>query len=136
MDLKLVVETGVNAYQLNDYKKAIDILLGVIDQDPRNWRGKLYLAMSYFRSGEMFLANQHFRFLRDNCTDAEIRQKAETALRAMSGLATTAMPQMTCEMRKPVVVAVPSKPAAPAESDSDEDPDIVWVEQENTRNKR
>lgn len=134
MDLKLVVETGVNAYQLNDYKKAIEILLGVIDQEPRNWRGKLYLAMSYFRSGELFLANQHFRFLRDNCTDPEIRNKAETALRAMGGLV-TAMPQMTCEIKKPVLAAVPNKPAATA-VESDEEPDIVWVEQENSRNKR
>jgi len=135
MDLKLIVETGVNAYQLNDYKKAIEILLDVIDQEPRNWRGKLYLAMSYFRSGELFLANQHFRFLRDNCTDTEIRQKAETALRAMSGLATSSMPQMTCEIRKPVIAAVPNKPAATM-TDTEEEPDLVWVEQENSPNKR
>lgn len=101
--LEALVNNGVLAYKNREFKHAIDNLQKVLDADPRHWRAKLYLAMSYYHGGEVFTAFRHFRFLEENCTDPDIRDKAAAALRAMNDQMADqkAMPDMTCTMKKP-----------------------------------
>lgn len=116
-----LINDGVAAYRDRDFSKGIRILFEVIDQEPRNWRAKLYLAMCYYQSGEIFTAVHHFRFLKDSCPDAEIRNKAESALAVLSSQMQAKMPEMTCTMKKPASAA-----QACAESDDDGAAELEW----------
>lgn len=105
--IDILVDSGVLAYKERRYKEAIEKLHTVLDVQPRHWRAKLYMAMSYYYIGEVFSASRHFTFLRDYCTERAIQARAESALAAlnrqlMSGDANrAAMPQMTCTMKRP-----------------------------------
>lgn len=79
--LDALVDNGVLAYKNREFKSAIENLQRVLDVEPRHWRAKLYLAMSYYHGGELYTAYRHFTFLQDNCTDMDIRDKASAALR-------------------------------------------------------
>jgi hypothetical protein len=120
--LSELVDKSIMAYRSRDFKNAIASLQEVLDSDPRHWRAKLYMAMSYFHSGEVFTAYRHFAFLKDNCADAEIRGKAEAAMSAMNSQvqASARMPQMTCTIKKPTNLSV--------DCDSD-DEEVEWVKQ-------
>lgn len=95
-----LVNAGVLAYKTRDFQTAIKCLLEATDLDPRHWRGKLYLAMSYYNTNDL-LAVGLFRHLKEDCTDAGIRQKAETALTALKSETKGKMPKMTCTIMKP-----------------------------------
>lgn len=103
--LDRLMDQGIVAYRDKEFKKAIESLQQVLDVEPQHWRAKLYLAMSYFHSGEVFTAYRHFAYLKDNCIDAEIRAKAESALKAMSSQvqAQGVMPEMTCTLNKNMI---------------------------------
>lgn len=124
-----LVDAGVFAYKSKEFKSALEKLQRVLDVEPQNWRAKLYLAMSYYHSGEIFTAYRHFLFLRDNCTDSEIRGKAESALAAMSSQmqasnnvnTSTYMPEMTCTFKKPVA------------EDAEDGSDLEWVDESTKR---
>src|SRR5438270_12296836 len=79
-----LMDDGVYAYKQREFKKAIEKLNAVLDLDAQHWRAKMYLAMSHYHGGDIFTAHRQFTFLRDNCTDAEIRAKSESALKAMN----------------------------------------------------
>ncbi|HLG37367.1 MAG TPA: response regulator, partial [Nitrososphaera sp.] len=98
-----LVGSGVAAFKNCNFEDAVKYLLGAIDQDPRNWRARLYLGMSYFKTDSLFLAITQFRFLQDNCTDTEIREKAVSALASMNSQVQgqVKLPQMSCEIKKP-----------------------------------
>lgn len=125
-----LVDNGVLAYKEKDFKIAIKTLEEVLDIDSRHWRAKLYLAMSYYHCGEPFAAFRHFVYLRDNCTDQDIRAKAIAALAALNeqmqpktsgGVSINSrMPEMTCTMKKPVA------PPKSIEID-EENPELEWV---------
>jgi hypothetical protein len=83
--LDALVDNGVVAYKNRNFKSAIDNLQKVLDVDPRHWRAKLYLAMSYYQGGELYSAFRHFTYLTENCTDTDIRDKAAAALRVING---------------------------------------------------
>jgi len=121
-----MVDDGVTAYRDGNFMQAVQILQQVLDEEPRNWRAKLYLAMSHYHAGETFTAYGHFRFLLDNCTDHEIRNKAESAAIAINSALKNKMPQMTCTMKKPSL-------ARPKEQQArdDEDVELEHVNQTN-----
>lgn len=133
VSLDAFVDAGVLAYRERDFKKAITELTKVLDAEPRHWRAKLYLAMSFYHSGEVFTAYRHFSFLQDNCNDPEIRAKAETAIKAMSAemekstpnaSVRTAMPEMTCTFKKPDL-------KKPIVQDVEDGSDLEWSEDKN-----
>jgi tetratricopeptide (TPR) repeat protein len=129
LSLDVLVDSGVMAYKNREFADAMKNLEQVLDIEPRHWRAKLYLAMSYYHTGEVFAAYRHFTYLKDNCTDPDIRQKAESAMAALNdamkpkntGMTITSrMPEMTCTMKKPT--------APPKDLEIDEsNPDIEWV---------
>lgn len=95
-----VLDRGVYSYRNRDFKEAIDCLQQVLDVEPKHWRAKIYLAMSYYHSGEVFTAFRHFTFLKDECTDAHIRAQAESAIQAMNQQVNSKMPEMTSTFNK------------------------------------
>ena len=125
-----LVDDGVAAYRDRDYSKGIRLLFEAIDQDPRHWRAKLYLAMCYYQSGEIFTAVHHFGFLKNNCPDVDVRQRAEAALAALSSQMQSKMPEMTCTMKKPVCATSASATSDVAQ-DEDYAADLEW--QDNSR---
>jgi hypothetical protein len=134
-----LVDRGVLAYKNREYKESITELQKVLDVEPRHWRAKLYLAMSYYHGGEVFAAYRHFSYLRDNCTDSEIRLKAESAMNALNDQLTPKapatngrMPEMTCTMKKPTTMVPlsfdPDTPFSESEAET-----LEWVD---TRTER
>lgn len=129
--LSELVDQGVTAFKTKDFPNALKHLQLVLDNDPRHWRAKLYLAMSYYHTNEIFTAYRHFSFLRDNCTDAEIRGKAESAMAAMNSQLqgqSNKMLEMTCTMKKPGVA-----PPPPASKEDEADCDLEWVDEKQLR---
>ena len=119
-----IVDAGVVAYKRHDYVTSVKRLLEALDQEPKHWRAKLYLGMSYYHGGDILLAAGQFRVLKESCTDQTIRQKAEAALAAMNSAiqeqAQNRMPEMTCTIKKPTVKAI---------EEIDDGSDIEFVEQ-------
>jgi hypothetical protein len=101
LSVEQLVDAGVVAFKSRDFKSAVKYLLEATDQEPRHWRGKLYLAMSYYYGGEVFMAARQCLFLIDNATDQEIRKKAELAFAALGPEMKGKMPEMTCTLKKP-----------------------------------
>ena len=52
-----LVDDGVMAYRDGNFMQSIQLLQQVLDEEPRNWRAKLYLAMSHYHAGETFTAS-------------------------------------------------------------------------------
>lgn len=75
-----LVKAGMDAYNHGDYACTIKCLLKVIDNDPKQWRAKLYLGMAYLKTGDRLLGIFQLRFLKTNCPDVEISRKAQEAM--------------------------------------------------------
>lgn len=67
---------GLQAYKEKQYARAIALLS---DVDSEQWDAQLYLGMSLYMVGRAEDALKHFARMRNTCTDASIRQKADTA---------------------------------------------------------
>ena len=77
-----LLEVGMNMYQLGDYNQAVEYLKQGLQKRPEDWTSRLYLAMSYYRTGRLALSRVEFRRILDGCMDRELRLKAATALAA------------------------------------------------------
>ncbi|HEY9791214.1 MAG TPA: tetratricopeptide repeat protein [Candidatus Obscuribacterales bacterium] len=75
-----LTEVAILAYRNGRYRDALELLLQVIDGDPSNWMARLYLGMSYEKSGRVTDAHRLFKRLSAECPDEHIRTKAENAL--------------------------------------------------------
>jgi hypothetical protein len=104
-----LLEIAINAYRNGRYTQAIELLLQIVDADGQLWMARLYLSMSYQKTGRVADAHRSFKRLAAQCTDATIRIKAENAL-----------PLVEAEMRRRF-----AKEALV--SQGDESDDLVWV---------
>lgn len=121
-----LLEAGLLAYERGDFKSAVSILLQITDREPRNWRAKLYLGMSYVFNGDVLLGVSQLRFVKNNCDDPTIKEKAEKALESLTAGSQVKplMPEMSRRIKPPVpyafnattpiTAAQSSPPAAPA----------------------
>lgn len=75
-----LMDQGIKAYRERDFASAIEKFQHAIDLQSDLWIARLYVAMCHYKNGMVFMAANHFRHIRDNCPDAEIRTKAEVAL--------------------------------------------------------
>jgi hypothetical protein len=87
-----LADAGILAYRRRDYTGAAQLLQAALDQEPKLWLAKLYLAMSLYSSGDLLLASGQFRALTQHCTDREILQKAQSALSVLNSEVKTASP--------------------------------------------
>ncbi len=71
---------AIEAYRTGDYAKAIELLLTIIDDEPRNWDARFYLAVSYSKTGQRFAAQRALQFIYDNCPIEDLKAKACNAL--------------------------------------------------------
>jgi Flp pilus assembly protein TadD len=78
-------DAGLQAYRSREYKTAVRHFQSALDFDPEDWNVMLYLAMSLYLAGDKYLAANKFNFLKENCPDAEIRQKAQAAYISIQG---------------------------------------------------
>jgi thioredoxin-like negative regulator of GroEL len=81
------ISVGLNAlqaYQKGDYKNALTHLLDILDIEPKNWQARLYLGVCYHKTNQLAAAQRAFRYMWDNCPEAELKQKACTALHAVN----------------------------------------------------
>jgi cytochrome c-type biogenesis protein CcmH/NrfG len=111
-----LVEIAILAYRNNRFRDAIELLLQVIDYEPSNWMARLYLGMSYEKSGRTTDAHRLFKRLSGECPDEHIRNKAENFLPLIEA-------EMRRRFQKEQLVAKNNKK-------KDQDPyadDIVWV---------
>jgi len=72
-------------YKTGKYAEAIPVLLDILDIEPLNWHARLFLAVSYFKTGQVAAAQRAFRFVYEKCTDTELKQKACLALQSVNG---------------------------------------------------
>ncbi len=75
---------GVMAYRTSDFATAIKFLEEVVRTDDRRSRAKLYLGMSYYRTGDYAAASFHVVSIAQHCQDEEIRQQATAVLLAIT----------------------------------------------------
>lgn len=71
---------AVEAYQKGRYGEAIELLLVIIDDEPKNWDARFYLAISYNNTGQRFAAQRALQFIADHCPSEELKKKACNAL--------------------------------------------------------
>ncbi len=100
----LQFDNGIEAYRAGNFGRAIDELSGVIEQEPRNWEGRLYLAMSFYKLGRISNAVNHFGYIKDNCPDIQMRARAELAYKNV----TVALPK--ADLKKSPPAPAPQKP--------------------------
>jgi hypothetical protein len=110
-----LTEIAILAYRNGRYKDAVDLLLQVTDADSSNWMAKLYLGMSYEKSGRAVEAHRLFKRMSQECPDEHLRTKAENAL-----------PLVEAEMRRRFVKEPLQAPAKTSKSTTYND-DVVWV---------
>ncbi len=75
-----LLNEGIAAYRCQDFLAALARLSETVAIEPRHWKARLYLAMSYYRSGQLLLASKEFRHIAENCPLENLRQNAEAAL--------------------------------------------------------
>lgn len=73
---------ALQLYRDKEYKPCTAILLDVLDAEPRNWQARLMLAACYFKTDQFAAAQRSFRFLVDNCDEADSKRKALEGLQA------------------------------------------------------
>ncbi|HEY9772761.1 MAG TPA: hypothetical protein V6C81_03010 [Planktothrix sp.] len=74
------VDSGIIAYQQKEYEIAIALLETA---DRNDWRGQLYLGMSYYLLGKIDEAQRVFFRIKGDCPDKDLREKAEAAFAAV-----------------------------------------------------
>ncbi len=121
-----LVNAGVAHYRDKNFKQAIQILHEALDREPKHWRAKLYLGMSYFHCQDLLMAQSQFRFLRANCPDSEILMKVDSAMAAMNHQVNSRMPEMTCQMRKLVIKEPP--PPQDTRQELQDDKEVGWID--------
>ncbi|HEY9791215.1 MAG TPA: tetratricopeptide repeat protein [Candidatus Obscuribacterales bacterium] len=110
-----LVEVAILAYRNNRYRDAIELLLQVTDTEGDNWLARLYLGMSYQKTGRVADAARLFKRMVTDCPDQHIRSKAENAL-----------PLVEAEMRR----RFQKDTAQPKQLSEESYGDIVWVANE------
>ena len=112
-----LVEIAILAYRNGRYRDAIELLLQVCDSDPKDWLSRLYLGMSYEKTGRVTDAHRLLKRIASECPDLHVRDKAENAL-----------PLVEAEMRrrfeKQPLTGQTKKPNSSSVHSND---DIVWV---------
>jgi Flp pilus assembly protein TadD len=78
--------TGLAAFKNGEFLLAIDHLQAALEENPSDWTAKFYLAMCLAQAGETREARFHFMSIRDLCPQAEMRQRASTAVAALNAM--------------------------------------------------
>jgi cytochrome c-type biogenesis protein CcmH/NrfG len=114
-----LVEIAILAYRNGRYRDSIELFLQVTDSEPDNWLARLYLGMSYEKTGRVVDAHRLLKRMASECPDDHLRVKAENAL-----------PLVEAEMRKRFhkepITQNNKKPSA-SSSDRDLLDEFVWV---------
>jgi cytochrome c-type biogenesis protein CcmH/NrfG len=71
---------AVEAFQEQNFKKAIMQLSQIVMDEPHNWAARFYLAMSYVADGDSKNGLRHFYKIYLECPDEALRQKAKEIL--------------------------------------------------------
>jgi tetratricopeptide (TPR) repeat protein len=77
------IKAGLMAYRSADYVEAIDYLSRGLNVEEDYWFCHLYLAMAYFRVGEMAKCKKEFDHVLNWCPNQALRNKAIQALKAL-----------------------------------------------------
>jgi thioredoxin-like negative regulator of GroEL len=86
------ISVGINAYKAykaGDFVKAAELLLQVLDAEPRNWLARLYLGVCYYKTNQNFAAQRAFQFVAQNCPEQELKVKASRAMAVLGTQAQT-----------------------------------------------
>lgn len=110
-----LVEVAILAYRNGRYRDAIELLLQVTDTETDNWLARLYLGMSYQKTGRVADAARLFKRMVTDCPDHHIRSKAENAL-----------PLVEAEMRRRFQKDTASQKKVTEENYDD----LIWVANE------
>ena len=76
------LQEGMLAYQRRDFAQAVELLSMAFSLGAEDWNCRLYLAMAYFRIGEVELCRAEFRKIMNGCLDRDLRLKAASGLAA------------------------------------------------------
>jgi thioredoxin-like negative regulator of GroEL len=79
------VSVALNAlkfYKAGQYKEATSCLLDILDAEPKNWDARLMLGACYFKTEQWGAAQRAFRFIFEQCPDADIKSKAVEGMQA------------------------------------------------------
>jgi hypothetical protein len=79
-----LASAGISAYQSGDYQSAIKIFRDLSTRAADPWNARLYLGMAYFKTSKTSYAIQEFKDIVQWCKDPLIKEKALTALSALS----------------------------------------------------
>jgi Flp pilus assembly protein TadD len=70
---------ALKAYKTGDFETAAMTFQKIIPTHYEEWQSRMYLAMSLFQAGNIEDARREFMYIRDWCTDKEMRERAESA---------------------------------------------------------
>ena len=73
-----------NLYKGGLFGEATQALQEILDVEPRNWQARLFLAVCFSKTDQPGSAQRSLRFVYDNCTDANLRKKAFSALQLVN----------------------------------------------------
>jgi len=76
------LQEGMLAYQRREFKHSVELISMGLSLGAEDWDCRLYLAMAYFRIGELELSRCEFRKIMDGCLDRDLRLRAAAALAA------------------------------------------------------
>ena len=83
-DLVQTMFNGLSAYQNGRLTEAIELLSKALEIKHDEWEARLYLGMSYYRTGLRKQARYQFQTIMDWCQNQEIRKMAKVALEAVN----------------------------------------------------
>ena len=112
-----LTEIAILAYRNARYRDAIELLLQVTDSEPNNWMARLYLGMSYEKTGRVSDAHRLFKRMATDCPDDHIRAKAESALPLVEA-------EMRRRFQKDTIVATTKRSSS---NDPFKDDDVAWI---------
>ena len=111
-----LVEVAILAYRNGRFRDSIELLLQVTDCDSDAWLARLYLGMSYQKTGRVADAHRMFKRMVTDCPDTHIRQKAENAL-----------PLVEAEMRRRFTKETATQTVAKKAEEAELEDTLVWI---------
>jgi thioredoxin-like negative regulator of GroEL len=75
-----VALSALNYYRSGNFREAINALIQILDQEPRNWDARLMLAACYYKTGQYAAAGRGFRYLYEQAEMEDVRKRAHQGL--------------------------------------------------------
>jgi Flp pilus assembly protein TadD len=80
MDNVQLATHGIRAYQSGEFPAAVGYLGTLKNREPKLWRCRFYLAIAYWRVGEVDRARRELIEIAEHSSDQSIRKEADEAL--------------------------------------------------------